>query len=493
AGGAELRVRTGARDRVPSRRSMTGRMVGRGRGGADDNGSGDCGTRTGPEPGAEGTPLTDPRSRDRTGEGIAEGTGEGFTAGTRPATRPRIRPKTAAGPGDPGVPERPAEPAEPAGPMEPGVSAGPAGLLRAGVVALVLGEVDTACRTGAKALALVRARGADALLPQALEHLAYGELRAGRHARARVHAREGLAVAGRLGQRNAKAHLHAVLALAASVEGDAALCATHARAALADAVPHGLTQAASLADWAVARAALADGRSAEAAARLAPLVGPCPRGGHFAVRMPAVPCYIEAAVLAGQGADSYARTAVEEFAFWAAHTADPQAPAQLARCRALLAPAAQAAQWYEEALRRHEHATGDFERARTLLLHGHWLRRRRRTREARGPLRDALIAFERCGADLWSGRVRGELRAAGETVADPNDDHPRRTGPFGTLTPQQQRIARCVAEGATNREVALRLSLSPRTVDHHLRNVFATLGIRSRTELVRYLDRGRLS
>ncbi|MFJ2647693.1 AAA family ATPase [Streptomyces sp. NPDC087420] len=371
---------------------------------------------------------------------------------------------------------------------EPGEPWEPEGLLRAGVAALVLGEVDTACRVGARALAVVRARGADALLPQALEHLAYGELRAGRHARARAHAREGLAVAGRLGQRNAMAHLHAVLALAASVEGDAGLCAIHARAALAAAGPHGLTQAATLAGWALARAELADGRCAEAAARLAPLVGPGLRGGHFAVRMPAVPCYIEALVLAGQGAGPHARSAVEEFTVWAAHTADPQAPAQLARCQALLAPAGQAAQWYEEALRRHEHAPGDFERARTQLLHGHWLRRRRRTREARGPLRDALIAFERCGADLWSGRVRGELRAAGETVSDPTGDRPRDPGPLRTLTPQQQRIARCVAEGATNREVALRLSLSPRTVDHHLRNVFATLGIRSRTELVRRLD-----
>ncbi|GFM96523.1 hypothetical protein Sfulv_13340 [Streptomyces fulvorobeus] len=46
-----------------------------------------------------------------------------------------------------------------------------------------------------------------------------------------------------------------------------------------------------------------------------------------------------------------------------------------------------------------------------------------------------------------------------------------------------------MAEGATNREVAVRLSVSPRTVDHHLRNVFATLGIRSRTELARVLGR----
>jgi DNA-binding CsgD family transcriptional regulator len=118
------------------------------------------------------------------------------------------------------------------------------------------------------------------------------------------------------------------------------------------------------------------------------------------------------------------------------------------------------------------------------LLYGQWLRRQRRTREARGPLRDALVAFERCGARVWAERASGELRAAGEAVSGDTD-----TGPLVLLTPQQQRIARCVAQGATNREVAIRLSLSPRTVDHHLRNVFALLGVRSRVELARLLDR----
>ncbi|MET9335043.1 helix-turn-helix transcriptional regulator, partial [Streptomyces cellulosae] len=56
------------------------------------------------------------------------------------------------------------------------------------------------------------------------------------------------------------------------------------------------------------------------------------------------------------------------------------------------------------------------------------------------------------------------------------------------LTPQQLRIARYVAAGATNREVALSLSVSTRTVDYHLRNVFATLGLRSRVELVRLVE-----
>ncbi|MFD3538408.1 LuxR C-terminal-related transcriptional regulator [Streptomyces sp. NPDC058662] len=364
-------------------------------------------------------------------------------------------------------------------------AADPAALLRTAGAALVLGEIDTACRTGARALAAVRVHGPESLLPQALEHLAYAELRAGRHARARAHAEEGLPAAHRLGQRNKAAHLHAVLALAASVEGGAAACAEHAGAAASVSGPHGLAQAATLATWALARADLAEGRSAEAAARLRPLVAPGPLRGHFAARMLLVPCFVEAAALAGRGAGTAAAAAaVEEFARWAAATADPQAPAQLARCRALLAPAHEAAARYQEALGHHAAAGGDFEGARTRLLYGQWLRRQRRTREARGPLRDALVAFERCGARVWAERAAGELRAAGEAV--PVEGGP---GPLDQLTPQQQRIARCVAQGATNREVASRLSLSPRTVDHHLRNVFALLGVRSRFDLARLLDR----
>ncbi|MEU0146738.1 LuxR family transcriptional regulator [Streptomyces sp. NPDC006288] len=361
-------------------------------------------------------------------------------------------------------------------------------LLRAAASALVLGEVEAACRAGARALAAVRTRGPESLLPQALEQLAYAELRAGQHARARAHALEGLHAARRTGQPNSATHLHAVLALAASVEGPAEACAAHADAALAGAGPHGLAQAAMLATWAVARADLAAGRPGEAAARLGPLVRPGPGTGHFATRMLAVPCYVEAMALSGRADEGAAELAgaVEEFALWTARTTDPQVPAQLARCRALLAPPDEAAARYEEALVHHDRAGGDFERARTRLLHGQLLRRLRRTREARGPLRDALVGFERCSARVWAERAGGELRAAGEAVDGPDRSGP---GPLAGLTPQQQRIARFVAEGATNREVALRLSVSPRTVDHHLRNVFAALNVRSRTELARLLDR----
>ncbi|MGX1881766.1 LuxR C-terminal-related transcriptional regulator [Streptomyces sp. NPDC055287] len=357
----------------------------------------------------------------------------------------------------------------------------PERLLRAGAAALVLGDIAAACRINARGLAVGRARGLVALVPRLLEHLAYAELRAGRHARAGAHAREGLGAAHRGGQRNAVAHQHAILALVASVESDAAAVAGHVAAAMAIAGPHGLTQAATLAEWASARADLGRGRAGDAAARLAPLVQAGPRRGHFAVRMLAVPCFVEATALAGRPDD--ARAAVGEFAAWAAHGGDPQAPALLARCRALLAGPEEADALYAHALAVHERTAGDFEWARTQLLYGKWLRRRRRPREARGLLRDALVAFERSGARSWVDQTRAELRATG----DVGGGEP--AGVLSCLTPQQLRIAHCVAEGATNREVAQRLSVSPRTVDHHLRNVFALLGVRSRVELSRLVAR----
>ncbi|MFA3878223.1 LuxR C-terminal-related transcriptional regulator [Streptomyces sp. MMCC 100] len=356
----------------------------------------------------------------------------------------------------------------------------PEPLLRSAAAALLLGDMDAARGAGARALAAARQLGSDALEPQALEYLAYAELRAGRHPQARTHAEEGLRTALRAGQRNTAAHHRAVLALAASIEEDPDVVARHVTAALDTARRHGLAQAATLAQWAAARADLGRGRPFDAADRLGLLVLPGPGRGHFAVWRLAVPCFVEAAVLAGRQED--AREVLTDFAGWAAFGADPQAGAQLARCHALLAPPDHADDLYRRALTRHDEAGGDFERARTALLYGKWLRRRRRPREARGRLGAALAGFERCGAGVWAAQARAELRALGAAPHATGAGTPTR---LSRLTPQQLRIARYVAEGATNREIALTLAVSTRTVDYHLRKVFAALGVRSRLELAR--------
>jgi DNA-binding CsgD family transcriptional regulator len=149
------------------------------------------------------------------------------------------------------------------------------------------------------------------------------------------------------------------------------------------------------------------------------------------------------------------------------------------RFRALVVDADAAAEaGFQEALRFHERA-GVFERARTELCFGEQLRRRGRRRDSRMHLGAALEAFEGSGASPWAERARTELRASGLTV--------RRRQPAAReqLTPQELQIARLVAEGKTNRDVAATLFVTPKTVEYHLTRVYRKLGIHSRSELVR--------
>jgi DNA-binding CsgD family transcriptional regulator len=94
----------------------------------------------------------------------------------------------------------------------------------------------------------------------------------------------------------------------------------------------------------------------------------------------------------------------------------------------------------------------------------------------------ALVTFTQVGATADANRVRSQLRDRGIrrriAVKQP-------TNSWGGMTDSELRVARLVAEGMTNREVAERLFVSPHTINGHLRQVFAKVGVNSRVELAR--------
>jgi DNA-binding CsgD family transcriptional regulator len=332
-----------------------------------------------------------------------------------------------------------------------------------------------------RAEAIARQTTAVGTLAMVLQRIAWTDLTYGRVAAASIHSAEGLQLAMETGLTNSACFHRAILAWVAAVRGDEETCTSLAEHASATAMEHGLGPQNSIAHWAVGLLHLGLGRWEAAATRLEAVSSPAPGTGHSFVALWALPDLVEAAVRAGR--PDVAESAATRFAGYAQEGAPDWELALAARCRALIArPIEVKEQLLSEALALHERDQRPFSRARTLLLLGEHLRRERRRVEARSQLRSATELFEQLGAAPWEERARAELRATGETARK------REPSTLSQLTPQQLHIVRLVAEGATNKEVAAQLFLSPRTVDHHLRNVFTKLGISSRAELIRLPD-----
>ena len=338
-------------------------------------------------------------------------------------------------------------------------------------------DIGAALRIAERATALSRSHGLLSLLPAALNQQARELLRTSSFAQAYAAADEGYLLCADLGH-GWGWHLN-TMACVEAVWGREADARKHTTQVLEFAHARGDSLLTMAAQAGTGLLALTVGRPADAARILLEI-----SARDWSDLPPSVAVVsnpdadaIEAVLRAGQPCD-LTDAPLARIRAWTGHYPAAARTSVLARCEALVGTRPPDAAFTEAVeLGR---ALAPFERARTELLYGEWLRRKRKRTEARGHLRAAADLFLALGAHPWAQRAEAELRATGETTR-------KRTLPaLGQLTPQELKIARLVAEGLTNRDIAAQLFLSPRTIDYHLHKIFTKLGITSRAELIRH-------
>jgi DNA-binding CsgD family transcriptional regulator len=220
--------------------------------------------------------------------------------------------------------------------------------------------------------------------------------------------------------------------------------------------------------------AIGAGRHSEAFEHLRRLFAPADPAFNSGLQFFALADFVEAAVYSDHSQD--ARNVIDEMERVSAPNPVPWVETMLCYSRALVATNEDAERYFLKGLGPAA-KNWPFLRGRLLLGYGAWLRRQRRSADARAPLRQARDVFDALGASPWSDRAREELRASGESSL-------RRTEQvWENLTPQELHIAQLAAQGHSNKIIGARLYLSHRTVGYHLQRVFSKIGITSRTGL----------
>ena len=350
-------------------------------------------------------------------------------------------------------------------------------LFQVAVVWLWWDELESAKQAFEQLAQRAREMGDEGSLPYVLVLSAQVECVRGDFALAGRHAEEGYELAEQGGQATLGAYLLALRAAAHAGAGEADAARAAAGDALELADQTSGRPAEHFARGALGLVELSVGRPDAAAAALGPLVEFLRRERIVepgAARV--VPDQIEALIALGDLDE--AAELLDWFTTSTTHLKRPSAMAAAARCHGLLlaerGDAERALAELERAVELSEQAPVPVEGGRALLCCGAMHRRVRHKRAARTGLEAALARFERLGASAWAERARAELASVGGRGRTP-----------GPLTPTEGRVAELVAEGLQTKQVAAALFVSPKTVEGHLTNIYAKLGVRSRTELAR--------
>jgi DNA-binding CsgD family transcriptional regulator len=342
-----------------------------------------------------------------------------------------------------------------------------------------LEEYELARAFISRSVDIQREGGHLAYLPQALLALAELDFRTGRWDLARLNASEALRLFEEGQQPTEAAIASALLARLAAVCGDDEAARRYAATAEASDLRSGLRAATAHAEAAIGLLDLGQGHYLDAIEHLRQARAVAISGGIGEPWL--LPLDADLAEAYIRSSDRTAGNAVSsELARRAKALGRRSAIAAALRCEGLAAGDDSFRPFFEEAISIHEQTPAPFEMARTELCYGERLRRARHRVEARSRLKRALAIFENLGAEPWVKRALAELSASGETL--------QRRSPVATLTPQERQVASIVGSGATNREAAAVLFVSPKTIEFHLGNVYRKLRIRSRTELANTLS-----
>jgi DNA-binding CsgD family transcriptional regulator len=350
-------------------------------------------------------------------------------------------------------------------------------LWRIASAAWLLDESDLAIRWLQEAMQRLRAPGVQGTSGGSLTVLGWAYIDTGRWDDALDVAAEAADVAEANHMDIVAASAEVITATVLALRGDSGAARRHADRALATVDPAECGLVAARARRALGVAALADGSYLQAFTQLRQLFSDDGTPLHNYASYLGVADLAAAAVRADRRMEG--QDVLERALSPLGGIASPRLEQLTARARGILASPDAAEAHYGKALADPAGDQWPFERAQLRLDYGEWLRRRRRINDAKPVLTDALETFQRLGARSWAQRAQAELRASGVAVTGA----PAEPDALGELTPQQRQIVRLASDGLTDREIADRLFLSPRTVSSHLYRSFPKLGVASRHQL----------